>query len=45
MDRECGMCEIEKNSYRILAGKPEGRKHLDDLDTDGKIMLKLILKK
>jgi hypothetical protein len=34
-----------RNTYRILVRKPEGKKHLEDLRTDGRIILKLILKR
>jgi hypothetical protein len=33
----------ERNSYRILVGKPEGRNNLKDVDVDGRIILKLTL--
>jgi hypothetical protein len=29
-----------KNAYKILVGKPEGNNHLEDLEVDGKIVLK-----
>jgi hypothetical protein len=28
------------NAYRALVGKPEGKRHLEDLDVDGSIILK-----
>jgi hypothetical protein len=31
-----------RNVYKILVGKLEGRDHLEDLGTDGKIILELI---
>jgi hypothetical protein len=31
--------------YRVLVGKPEGRKHLVDLDVDGSVTLQCIFKK
>jgi hypothetical protein len=34
-----------KVSYRVWAGKPEGKSRLEDLDADGMIILKYILKK
>jgi hypothetical protein len=34
----------KRNAYKLLVGKPEGD-HLEDLDIDGKKILKLILKK
>jgi hypothetical protein len=27
-----------RNAYKILVGKPEGKKHVEDLDVDGRIM-------
>jgi len=33
-----------RNSYRVLVGKPEGRRHLEDPDVDGRIILNYILK-
>jgi hypothetical protein len=34
-----------RNAYRVLVGRPAGRKHLEDLGVDGSIMLKCILNK
>jgi hypothetical protein len=34
-----------KNAYKILAGKFMGRRHLEDLSKDRRIILKFILKK
>jgi hypothetical protein len=34
----------KRNAYRILAGKSEGRGHLEDLRVNGKIILKLTFK-
>jgi hypothetical protein len=34
-----------RGAYRILAGKYERKSHLEDLDADGTIILKWILKK
>jgi hypothetical protein len=31
--------------YRVLVGKPEGRKHLEDPDIDGRIILRWIFRK
>jgi hypothetical protein len=40
------VCMGEKrNTYRVLVGKTEGNNYLEDLRTDGRIMLKWILKK
>jgi hypothetical protein len=32
-----------RNAYKILVRKPEWKNHLEDLDTDGKIILKCML--
>jgi hypothetical protein len=43
MGRECSIY-TENKACRILVGKPkEKRDHYEDLDVDGRIMLKLIL--
>jgi hypothetical protein len=34
-----------RNAYKMLVGKPEGRKPLEDLGVDGKIILNWILGK
>jgi hypothetical protein len=34
-----------RDAYRVLVGKPEGKIHLEELDADGSLMLKWILKK
>jgi hypothetical protein len=34
-----------RNSFRILVAKIKERGHLEDLDVDGKILLKWILRK
>jgi hypothetical protein len=34
-----------RGAYRILVGRPEGRKHLEDPGVDRRIILKWILKK
>jgi hypothetical protein len=31
--------------YRVLAGKPEGKNHFEDLGVDGRIILRWILRK
>jgi hypothetical protein len=33
------------DAYRVLMGKPEGRYHLEDIDIDGKAIIKCIIKK
>ena len=36
----------ERNSaYRVLVRKPEGNSNLEDIDVDGRIILKVIFKK
>jgi hypothetical protein len=34
-----------KGAYRDLVGKPEGKRPLEDLGVDGRLMLNLIFKK
>jgi hypothetical protein len=34
-----------RGAYRILVGRPEGRRHLEDQGVDGRIILKWIFKK
>jgi hypothetical protein len=36
--------EEERNAYRIFVGKPEGRRHFEELGVDGNIILKWILR-
>jgi len=31
--------------YRALVGKPEGKRHLEDADVDGRIILRWIFRK
>jgi len=35
--------EENKESYRVLVGRPERRDQLDDRDVDGRVILKWIL--
>jgi hypothetical protein len=35
----------EKNVYRVLVGKHEGQNELEDVGSDGRIILKWILQK
>jgi hypothetical protein len=37
--------EEKKNAYRILVGKPDGKRPLGRLDVDGRIILKWILER
>jgi hypothetical protein len=38
------MCGFERNPYRIVVGKLEGRNHMADIGIENKIMLKCISK-
>jgi hypothetical protein len=35
----------KRNAYKILVGKPEGKRHWEDLDVGGWTILKLILER
>jgi hypothetical protein len=37
--------EEKRNVHRVFVGKPEGKRLLETLDVDGKIILKSLLKK
>jgi hypothetical protein len=39
------LMEEKINVYRFFLGKPEGKKLIDNFDTDSKIILKRVLKK
>jgi hypothetical protein len=45
MGRTCSTNGEERNAYRILVGKPEGKRSLSDQDVGGWIILKLILER
>jgi hypothetical protein len=45
MGRICITDGDKMNSYRILVGKPEGMRPLEDLDVDGWIILKWVLER
>jgi hypothetical protein len=34
----------KRNEYRVLVGKPERKKHVENLSINGRILLKCILK-
>jgi hypothetical protein len=38
MSRSCSTNGEKRNAYRILVGKPEGNKSLEDLDVDDAIL-------
>jgi hypothetical protein len=44
MGRACSM-NGEENAYRILVGKPEGKRPLGRLDACGRIILRWILER
>jgi len=41
----CSMHGNYENAYKILVENPEGRRYLEDLDVDGRIILECILGK
>jgi hypothetical protein len=41
MGRECSTNGEKRNAYRVLAGKPEGRTPLDDLEEGGRDNIKM----
>jgi len=45
MARACGTMGDKRGGYRVLVGDPRERDHLEDLDVDGRVILKLIFKK
>jgi hypothetical protein len=44
MSRACSI-HGKKREYSILVGKPEGMKHWEDLDVNGKMIMEWILEK
>jgi hypothetical protein len=45
MGGACSTSREMKISWKILARKPEGKSYLEDLNVDGRIILKCILMK
>ena len=45
MGRECSMYGATRGAYRVLVGKPEGKRPLGDPDIDGRIILRWIFRK
>jgi hypothetical protein len=45
MGRACNTFGECRGAYRLLAGNPEGRNHLEHPDVDRRIILKRILEK
>jgi hypothetical protein len=45
MGMACSRHVEKRNAYRILVGKPEGKRQLGRLDVRGRIILKCILEK
>jgi hypothetical protein len=43
MGRACSTNGAKRNACRILVGKPEGREHQEDLDIDGRLILRWFL--
>ena len=37
--------EESRDAYTVLVGKPEGRRHLEELGVDGRMILKWIFEK
>jgi hypothetical protein len=35
----------KRNTYRVYVGKPEGKRHYEDLDIGGRILLRWYLEK
>jgi hypothetical protein len=45
MGRACSRKGVKRNAYRILVGRPEGKRSLEDQDVGALIILKWILKR
>jgi hypothetical protein len=45
LSRHMAFMEKTRGAYRVLMGKPEGKKHLEDLGLDGRVKLTCIFKK
>jgi hypothetical protein len=45
MGPTCGTYGERRDVYRVLVGKPEGKRHVEDQGVDGRIILKSIFRK
>jgi hypothetical protein len=45
MGGACSTNGEKRNAYKILVGKPDGKNHQEDLDVDGRIILRCILER
>ena len=45
MGRTCSAYGVSRGVYRVLVGKPEGKKPLGDPGVDGRIILRWIFRK
>jgi hypothetical protein len=45
MVRDVACTGERRNAYMVLVGKPEGKRHLEDLSMDDRILSEQILKK
>jgi hypothetical protein len=43
--RACSRCVKMRNTYKIWSENIKGRDHMEDIDMDGRIMLKWIFRK
>jgi len=45
MGGACGAYGVGRGMHRVLVGKPEGKRPLEDPDVDGRIILRRIFRK